>query len=189
MRLIKLNYIKKHQKHFIKDAEIAHERFIFNYSKAYGVTSSTLFYRYYNITCLTFGSKYYFYLFKKLQKIIRKYAGHNKPLWYQSWLNFHNQNEVLDWHNHADCSFHGYISIRPQQTETQFKDYTIQNEVGNVYIGKAGLMHKVNVLKNYKEPRITIAFDVISEEDYIKSITKKSKIDVNTGYIPIYERI
>ena len=50
-------------------------------------------------------------------------------------------------------------------------------------------MHKVNVLKNYKEPRITIAFDVISEEDYNKSITKKSKIDVNTGYIPIYERI
>tara|TARA_Y100000004_G_C8925102_1_gene417250 strand:+ start:774 stop:1343 length:570 start_codon:yes stop_codon:yes gene_type:complete len=189
MKLIKLNYIKKYQKNFIKDAEIAHERFIFNYSKEYGAKSSTLFYRYYNITCLTVGSKYYFNLFKKLQKIIRKYAGHNKPLWYQSWLNFHNQDEVLNWHNHPDCSFHGYISIRPQQTETQFENYTIQNEVGNIYIGKAGLMHKVNVLQNYKEPRITIAFDVISEKDYNKIKIKNGNIDINTGYIPIYETI
>jgi hypothetical protein len=112
------SYIKENQNHFIEFANLAHQRFNFAFGNksTFNAESSTWFYRYYNITCLTFGSSLYYKLFYDLQTLIRKTSNHKKPLWYQSWLNFHKQDEVLDWHHHADCLFHGYISIDPKKT-------------------------------------------------------------------------
>ena len=125
------------------------------------------------------GCKMYHRLFMDLQKIMRQIANNNEPLWYQSWLNFHNQKEVLDWHNHSDCLFHGYISIDPKNTETEFKNFKIKNETGKIYIGPAGYLHRVNVLKPFTGKRITIAFDVISK------LKRKNQIDINTGFMPL----
>ena len=105
-----------------------------------------------------------YYLYIELKKIIRDYVNHNRPLWFQSWLNFHMPNEVLDWHNHA-WPFHGYISIDAKNTKTIFEDYEILNEDGNIYIGLGNEKHKVEVLKNYDTPRITIGFDVVENND------------------------
>lgn len=181
-----LSYILKNNKHFIEHANIAHERFKFAYGNVFNQKSSTWFYRYYNITCLTFGSVYYFKMFNDLQKIFRKFSNTKKPLWYQAWLNFHKQNEVLDWHNHVDCLFHGYISIDPKETETEFENYKIKNKTGNVYIGNPNIKHKVNVLKPFEGNRITIAFDIFSEKEINLIYKKYGKINVNTGLIPIY---
>jgi hypothetical protein len=116
----------------------------------------------------------------------KKYSNTKKELWYQSWLNFHKVNEVLDWHNHPECLFHGYISIDPKETETEFESYKIKNEIGNVYIGNGQLKHKVNVLKPFEGYRITIAFDVISEDEINTIYKKYGKIDINTSFIPIF---
>ena len=94
-----------------------------------------------------------------------------------------DQNEVLKRHNHPDCLFHGYISIDPKDTETEFEDYTITNETGNLYIGDAGVMHQVNVLYPFKGKRITIAFDVEDEHNFKKN--NYNPVDVNTGFIPV----
>jgi len=181
--LINLDYIKDNKDEFIKNANLAHERFVFNYGKTFNEMSSTWFYRYYNLSTLTVGCPLYYKLFIDLQKIIRKKANHDNPLWFQCWLNFHNEDEVLKLHNHPHCLFHGYISIDPQHTETEFEDYKITNEIGNVYIGDAGLMHKINVLSPFKNKRITIGFDVVDEECFKKRIT--NNVDVNTGFIPV----
>jgi hypothetical protein len=105
-----------------------------------------------------------YHLYKELKKIIRDFVNHNRPLWFQSWLNFHMPNEVLDWHNHL-WDFHGYISIDSKNTKTIFEDYEIINEEGNIYIGIGNKKHKVEVLKNYDTPRITIGFDVTENND------------------------
>ena len=181
------SYIKENHNHFIEYANLAHQRFNFAFGNktSFNQNSSTWFYRYYNITCLTFGSSLYYKLFSDLQSLIKEIAKHKKPLWYQSWLNFHKPNEVLDWHNHYECLLHGYISIDPKESETEFEDYKIKNEIGNVYIGKPEKKHKVNILKPYDGHRITIAFDII-DEDNVNSIYKKyGNIDINTGFIPI----
>ena len=178
-----LSYVKDNKEEFIRGAHLAHERFMFTYGKPFNQMSSTWFYRYYNITTLTFGLPLYFKLFVNLQKIIREYANNDDPLWYQSWLNFHNQNEVLDWHSHPDCLFHGYISIDPKDTETEFENYSITNEIGNLYIGGAGVVHRVNISSPFEGARITIAFDVQNEENLRKNA--KNDIDVNTGFMPV----
>ena len=181
------SYIKENHHHFIEYANLAHERFNFAYGTKtnFNQKSSTWFYRYYNITSLTVGSNFYYKLFYDLQTLIRKIANHKKPLWYQSWINFHKSNEVLDWHNHKDCIFHGYISIDPKQTETQFENFKIKNEIGNVYIGKPEMLHRVNVLEPFDGNRITIAFDVVDENNINNVYKNFGKIDINTGFIPI----
>jgi len=108
-----------------------------------------------------------YYIYKELKKIIRDFANHNRPLWFQSWLNFHMPNEVLEWHNH-EWPFHGYISIDAKNTKTIFEDYEIKNEDGNIYIGLGNKKHKVEVLQNYDTPRITIGFDVTENNDIFR---------------------
>jgi len=181
--LINLDYVKNNKEKFIENANLAHQRFEFNYGKPFNQMSSTWFYRYYNLSTLTVGCPLYHKLFIDLQRIIRKEANHNKPLWYQCWLNFHNENEVLKWHNHPHCLFHGYINIDPKKTETEFENYKITNKTGLLYMGKAGLMHRVNVLSPFQGKRITIAFDVV-EEQHIKN-NMKNNYDINTGFMPV----
>ena len=178
-----LSYVKDNKEEFIRGAHLAHERFMFTYGKPFNQMSSTWFYRYYNLTTLTVGSPLYYKLFVDLQKSIREYANNNDPLWYQCWLNFHDENEVLTRHNHPDCLFHGFISIDPKDTETEFEDYTITNETGNLYIGDAGVMHQVNVLSSFEGKRITIAFDIEDEHNFKKHM--RDIVDVNTGFIPV----
>jgi len=181
-----LPYIKKNINHFIEYANLAHERYKLSYGDKFNNISSTWFYRYYNITSLTVGSKLYYKMFYDLQKIIRKYSKSKKQLWYQCWLNFHKEHEVLNWHSHEDCLFHGYISIDPKESETEFEKYKIKNKVGNLYIGLGEKKHKVNILKSFEGHRITIAFDVISMDQIEVMYKKNGKIDINTSYIPIF---
>jgi hypothetical protein len=181
--LYKCSYIEKNKLKFIKDCNIAFERFNFIYKDK----SSTWHYRYYNITTLMVGSIYFYNFFKEFKKLIRKYSNTNKPLWYQAWLNFHEYDQVLDWHNHNECMFHGYISIDPKYSITEFKEFNIKNEPGNIYIGMPELFHRVKNLYKYEGKRITIGFDVIDEK-IIKNLYKKyGKIDINLGFIPVHE--
>jgi len=180
-----LSYIKNNQKEFIKTSELAHKRFVFTYGKPFNEMSTTWFYRYYNLTTLTVGCPLYYKFFKDLQKIIRKFSKHKKPLWYQCWLNFHEQHEVLDWHFHKDSLFHGYVSIDPKHTETTFKKYTIKNEVGKLYLGYSYQHHKVKILTPFQGKRITVAFDIVDEEILQKLYKKVGTIDINAGFIPV----
>ncbi len=164
-------------------AKVAHKRFVQAYGVPFNKMSSTWFYRYYNLSTLTVGSALYYKFFMDLQKTIRKTVNHKKPLWYQCWLNFHTEDEVLDWHNHTGCLLHGFVSIDPKNTTTQFKDYTIKNKPGKMYIGKPKLYHRVNVLTPYKGERITIAFDVVDVKN-MDQVVKRHGEKINTGFIP-----
>ena len=189
--VVNLPYIKKNIDHFTEHADLAFERFEFSYGKK----SPTAFYKYYNCVSLLVGSLLYYRMFKDVFKIVRKYSKTKKPLWIQCWLNYHyeknlikekNLNIISTWHCHPDALFHGYIAIYPQDTKTVFKDYTIKNKIGNVYIGPSKNKHQVISNKPYNDKRITIAFDVVDIKKIKNMYKQYGEIDINSSFIPIY---
>jgi len=175
-----LKIVQQNHKQFYKDCLIAKERFDIKFPNQ----SPTWNYRVYNIFNLTFGSPCFYELFFELKKQIRKYLKTKEPLWMQSWLNFHEENEVLDWHHHENCRCHGYLSINPESTKTIFEDQEIKNKIGLLYIGPSDKRHKVVVLKPFKKIRVTIAFDVFNIMDY-KEVCRKYNKNINISLMPI----
>lgn len=99
-------------------------------------------------------------LFANVKAVIRTHLPADR-LWLQAWLNVHKQDECLDWHHHK-FPYHGYISIDPKNTTTEFSKWKVKNETGNIYFGPGGEAnpHRVNVNEAYDDYRITIGFDV-----------------------------
>lgn len=127
---------------------------------------STWGYKYYNVFAATSPDPLWYEIFQDVKQYIRDYVGHNDPLWMQCWLNMHEPTQVLDWHNH-DFPYHGYISIDPKNTTTEFRDWKIKNSVGNIYIGPGYNDHRVVVNDDYNDgPRITLGMDIITEPEY-----------------------
>lgn len=155
--LHKSKLIIDNQQKFIDELSHAHEI----HQRIFQNQSSTWTYAQYNLFALTAPSPLFYDLFLELKTVINSYIDVS-PKWMQCWMNYHNQNEVLDWHNH-EWPFHGYISIDPKQTRTVFREYEIVNEVGNIYIGPGGREHKVVVDSEYSSPRLTLGFDVQTE--------------------------
>ena len=180
-RIYQSPYLAENQATFIESAKLAFSRFEFVFPKA----DSTWFYRYYNFFQLTAGSSDYHKLYVGLTKIVRDYVGTEEPLWLQCWMNFHTVANVLKRHNHSFTVCNGYISIDPKESQTVFDGYTIDNKVGQLYIGPDGIFHYVKVLEQYAGNRITIAFDVLDNLSYQQAIKKSGEIDFNTGYLPI----
>ena len=140
----------------------------------------------YNVFSLTSSSIIFYKLYKELNYYIREYLGSNEPLWFTSWLNYHEDNSVdksLKMHGHnALC--HGYISIDPHHTTTEFNNgLKIKNKIGQIYMGPGNGFDSNNIEWNHKVvinslsslPRITIAFDVTNRQDLLHS----------PGYFPL----
>jgi hypothetical protein len=139
---------------------------------------STWDYRKYNIFSLAAGSVLFHQIYKELIWAVKDYLKDqdgSDTVWLESWLNYHKQDEVLDWHNH-EYSFHGYISVDPKDTTTDFKEYSIKNQSGNIYIGPGHRQHCVVVDKPYTDTRITLGFDLI---------TKPHSDVANLSFIPV----
>jgi hypothetical protein len=136
--------------------------------------SSTWTYRDYNIFSLAAGSTFFYNVYKDLIFVIKNHISTTETLWFESWLNFHKKNEVLDWHDHI-YPYHGYISIDTKNTNTEFENYSIENKVGNIYIGPGNRKHRVIVNEPYEGNRITLGFDIVIGP----------KVQSNIGFIPI----
>lgn len=158
------NLIIDNHKQFVNDCYLIHDKF----KKHYPNKDSTWAYRMYNVFALSSPMPLWYSLYYELSKTIRNHIDTLEPLWMQSWLNFHKEDEVLDWHNHKR-PYHGYINIDPQNTTTDFKDYQIKNNIGDIYIGPGNKQHKVIVNEDFKSTRITLGFDVTDKPQDIPS--------------------
>lgn len=116
----------------------------------------------YNIFTLTATRLSFYNLYKDLCEVIRDYLGEDIPLWVNAWINYDKYGKTLNWHGH-NYPYHGYISIDPKKTITEFDGWSVENKIGNIYIGEGGPRHKVNVLEPYDGYRITIGFDILTE--------------------------
>ena len=153
--LFNFDYIKENQLEIIKELKISQKNL-----EKYGVFDSTKAYIYYNIFGVSSPSKHMYTIFKKVRDVVREQIP-DQMIWIQSWLNYQDYNQVLGWHNHSS-SWHGYISIEPQDTVTEFEDYTIVNRPGQIYIGPGKKLHRVVTTNttNFLSPRITVGFDL-----------------------------
>ena len=155
-------FISKNYKGLIADCNLGNKRYkdVFKTSDR-GMTQD---YQMYNIFSLTARSEGFYIIYQQVVKVIRDFVGDSRPLWMQCWMNHHLQDEVLKWHHHERYFVaHGYVSIDPKNTVTQFKNYDIENKIGNIYLGKPGeeYGHQVVVREPYEGYRITLGFDVI----------------------------
>lgn len=153
--------IVDNHKQFVNECTLVHQYL----QTVFPTKDTTWNYRLYNIFSAASPSIIFYKLFKELNGIIREYVGHNEPLWMQSWLNYHTADTVLDWHDHS-WPYHGYVSIDPKDTITKFETFEIQNKVGLIYIGEGNIKHKVEVLNNFNDTRITLGFDVHTEPGF-----------------------
>ena len=160
-KLIQDNH-KEFIKQFTQIQEILQERD--------DILNPTWSYNKYNIFNITSSSILFYQLFKELNYHIRSFIGDDRPLWIQSWLNYHKGKEVekeLPMHSHKE-NYHGYISISPQDTSTIFRNgLKIDNKIGQIYIGPGANRsnndywdHYVKINKPYEGIRITIGFDI-----------------------------
>ena len=148
-KIYQSKYIIEHQSEIVKQCHKVKE----NYNG-----DMTLDYFKYNIFSLTAGYYSFYEIYKELILLVKSKLG-NKRMWMQAWLNYHNHDQVLGWHNH-DWDYHGYISIDPKNTVTEFRDYKIENKVGQIYFGPGQREHRVVCLDEFSDTRLTIGFDV-----------------------------
>ena len=154
-----------------------------------GNPDTTKGYMFYNIWSATSPNLVMYNLFKELKTFVKRYltAEHklkeDDPLWLQSWVNIHTQDNVLPWHEH-EWDYHGYMSIVPQNTTTEFERYSIENKVGQLYMAPCLYddgeyrSHKVTVNEPYEGDRITIGFDVIKNPEKYQDINYYSFIPI-----------
>jgi hypothetical protein len=165
--IISIDIVKNNQEVYINQCVELHAVL----TRLYGPIDTTQLYWRYNLFNISCSSVAFYRLWKEINIKIREYVGDSRPLWMTGWLNFHSSNEVLDWHNHKLSVCHGYISIDPKNTVTEFENYAIENIPGQLYLGPSEQMHRVVVKEAYTGPRITIGFDVSDKqnEDHINS--------------------
>ena len=163
-QLYQLPLLEVYHQQLLHDTDTVYQRFI----KEFGDKSSTFSYGSYNVFALAHGIVTYHTLCKNIQTIIKQYMQTDEPLWFRAWLNYHTPDQLLDWHNHDNCVAHGFVSIDPKQSITEFKEYnvkdsigySIKNSIGKLYIGPGSNYHRVVNNTTFTTPRITIAFDV-----------------------------
>lgn len=142
-----------------------------------GAPNTTWIYNQYNIFSYTASSILFYDLYKDLNNSIRDYIGDDRRVWFQSWLNFLSYDEiekVLPMHGH-DWDIHGYISIDPKETITEFINFEVKNKIGNIYIGPCGddYRHRVKNIDKWEGNRITIGFDCTFDADIVHASNNK----------------
>jgi len=172
-------FIANYHKEIIEDCEVGYLRFkeIFKEENK----GTTWEYEKYNIFSITARSIPLYTIYRQIVAATRDFVGDDRPLWIQCWMNHHLEDKVLDWHFHEKyILFHGYVSVDPKNTVTEFTKYSIENKIGNIYLGKTGeeYSHRVVVREPYEGYRITLGFDIVD------ALTDNSRC-ANLSFIPI----
>jgi len=150
-------YIANNQDLIFEDITHAHKVF----REIFPNEDSTWSYHKYNIFALTAPSSAFYQIYVELRNLVRNTIGNDRPLWFQAWINYHSNAQLLSWHEH-EFEYHGYIAIDPKDTKTVFKDYEILNKPGQIYLGPGYRQHMVEAITPFQGVRTTIGFDIIT---------------------------
>jgi len=158
--LYQSEFIANNQDLIFEDINRAHNLF----REVFPNQDSTWTYHKYNIFALTAPSTAFYQIYTELRNLVRSQLGNDRPLWFQAWINYHQQSELLNWHGH-DFDYHGYIAIDPKNTKTVFEGYEIVNKPGQIYFGPGWREHKVEAISPFQGVRTTIGFDIFTTPD------------------------
>lgn len=134
---------------------------------------------FYNVFSYTTGSNVFHELFRDINGTIRDYIGHNKPLWFQCWLNY-DQEVRSDVQDHSGGIIHGYLSIDPKNTTHEYEQgFVVDNEPGFIFIGKGDMRYRVVVNEPFQGPIVTLSFNVYD------SLPFQNDDQINKGFFPL----
>ena len=95
-KLYQSSFVQGDLEQFKYDSKLAFA----NYNRLFGKnnTNSTWGYNLYNIFQISAGSLCFYKIFVELREAIFDFIDDDMqdPIWFQSWLNYHKSNEVLD---------------------------------------------------------------------------------------------
>lgn len=169
-QLYHLPVVEAYHQQFLYDSGKVHQRFI----SEFGNISSTFSYDSYNVFALAHGLATYHTLCKNIRFVIKQYMQTDEPLWFRAWLNYHTSDQLLKWHNHFNCVTHGFVYIEPKDSVTEFRNYSVNNNIGKLYIGPGGKEHRVVCNTSFSTPRITVAFDVYNYANTQEAVRNES---------------
>ena len=184
-RLYHSPYVVSHQAVFVEECVYLHNKLTSLYphlplkGREYSLEYTNT-----NIFSLCSLSVPFYRIFQQITASIRDWVHDDRPLWLNAWLNYNDNDSILDWHHHGSYNIlHGYLSIDPKKTVTEFKHFSIKNEVGRLYIGLAGekMVHRVVVKEQFEGYRTTLAFNVL---DQLPSIQHRNILTISTIPIP-----
>lgn len=152
-------------------------------------SNSTKLYEAYNIFLI-----HYEELTELYEKIVNYFKEKNSNTFKEyaiaGWVNVFPKGKFLDWHTHGvekkvfDGRWHGYFCVNGEPSKTLYAENdtgklieTIENKNGWLVMSPGGMLHRVTPWKDSREPRITIAFDIML----------RSKVPINNinHWIPI----
>lgn len=156
-----------------------------NIRNKFNTYSTTDVYQRYCLLNMVGNSDIWWYLYQDITKAVRQYLGHKRPLWAQIWLNTHKyEDDPLPWHRHDGVDCHGFVSIDPKNTVTEFKTHTIVNEPGKIYVGPPAAFHRVVNRGPWDGERYTVAFDIKQGETHPELLLEADHNRIRTFPIP-----
>lgn len=135
-------------------------------------TATTRVFNQYNMLLFPFPGMYE--LYEAMYNISLNHIDTSETNWYmQAWMNYYEKDDYIDWHQHfisTPNSWHGFYCVDCRDSVTSYKfpdgnSAEIPSTDGNLVIGISnGDKHRTWPWKYDDGPRITIAFDVVPED-------------------------
>ena len=115
-----------------------------------------------------------FELYSGLKKTFRNIVNNNEPYYMQSWINFYNKDDVIDWHKHWPGemkTWHGFYCVNAKNSTTVYRwppsteETHVECDDDLLVLNQSnGDIHKT-LPWNEDVPRISIAFDIVPAEN------------------------
>lgn len=108
-------------------------------------------------------------LYEGIRKEFRE-LGLEGNYYIQCWLNYYNEGQCIDWHDHWDedcCSWHGYYCVDVEPSKTTYRieglpELDIISENNLLVLSPSGKdKHRTWPWHDKTRPRVTIAFDIL----------------------------
>lgn len=135
---------------------------------------STHVFNQYNVFMYPLNQFYELYI--EIQRMYREVSKSTEPMYMQSWLNFYEKGQYIDWHGHWGSgpeSVHGFycVDVEPDSytsyrfpIDNDMKHVDVQGTNNLLVMGKTdGDQHRSSEwTQDY--PRITIAYDIVPKK-------------------------
>ena len=137
-------------------------------------TASTQLFQKYNL--LMYSYDQFYELYESIKSVFRNYCKDDEKYYIQSWLNYYQEGEYIDWHSHWAPelnTWHGFYCVNCESTEskTTYRLLPTNQEIDIISRDNMLVLSKSesDVHRtwpwNYKgTPRITIAFDIVPRQ-------------------------
>ena len=135
---------------------------------------TTRYFNHYNLCLFVYPET------QKLYDIINRVANEHiqdwsEPWYLQCWLNWYNEGEYVDWHEHSKTTpigWHGFVCVDTHESKTSYRfpkreihtgeSFDVESKDGHLVIGASdGDQHRTYPWPYKDRPRITIAFDIV----------------------------